>query len=120
MPRRSFGQSLRDAWSGWIFCFTTQRNLRIHLIAALLALIVTWWLRLSRLETVQVVLAICLVIMAEMFNTAVEKAVDLCVTTYHPAARAAKDVAAGAVLVAAVNAVVTGLLVFLPHLQDLW
>jgi diacylglycerol kinase len=63
-----------------------------------------------------VVFAITLVLVAEMFNTAVEKTVDLYINTYHPGARLAKHIAAGAVLAAAINAVIIGLIVFIPHL----
>jgi diacylglycerol kinase len=120
MRRRSFAQSFLDAWSGITYSLRTQRNMRIHLAAAAAAVLLSLLLRLGRLELALVILAIYLVIAAEMFNTAVEKTVDLFVTTYHPLAKLAKDIAAGAVLVAALNAVATGLLVILPHLLRLW
>ncbi len=120
MPRRSFTGSFRDAWAGLWFCVTTQRNMRIHLAAAIIVLGTVWLLGLSRVEMALVVFAVSFVLAAEMFNTAVEKAVDLYTPTYHPLARLAKHIAAGAVLVAACNAVVTGVLVILPHLQALW
>src|SRR5205814_4732405 len=69
--------------------------------------------RMSSVELALLAFAISLVILAELFNTAVETVVDLITTDYHPLAKVAKDVAAGAVLVAAVNAVLIGLLLFL-------
>jgi diacylglycerol kinase len=116
MPRRNFAQSFRDAWAGLCYCVATQHNMQFHLLAAVAVLMVSYLLRLDRLEVALVLLAISLVLTAEMFNTSVEKNVDLFVTTYHPVARLAKDIAAAAVLVAAICAVVIGLLVFLPHL----
>lgn len=119
MGERRFRESLHDAWDGIRYCILTQRNMKIHLAAAVLALIVSWVLGLSRLEFALVVIAITLVLAAEMFNTAAEKAVDLHIDTYHPVARLVKHIAAGAVLAAAINAVIIGLLVFLPHLCKL-
>lgn len=120
MPRRSFPESFRDAWAGLAFCVTSQRNMRIHLAAAVAVLVIVLLLGLSGVEIALIVFAISLVLIAEMFNTALEKAVDLFTPTYHPLARLAKHIAAGAVLIAAANAVVTGLLVILPHLKTLW
>lgn len=120
MLRRSFREGLHDALAGLWFCISTQRNMRFHLAATVLVLAVAWWLPLRRLELALVVFAICLVLTTEIFNTAVERTVDLYTSTYHPLARLAKDIAAGAVLVAAINAVVVGLLVFLPHLLSRW
>ncbi len=120
MPRRSFSESFRDAWAGLVFCIRSQRNMQIHLAGAAVVLIAVFWLGLSRLETAVVVFAVSFVLVAEMFNTAVEKAVDLYTTAYHPMARLAKHIAAGAVLLAALNAVAAGLLVILPHIQALW
>lgn len=91
--------------------------MKIHLAAAFVALAAAWVLRLNRLEVGLVVFAISLVLVAEMFNTAFEKSIDLFVTTYHPPVRTVKHIAAGAVLVAALNAVATGFFVFLPHLR---
>jgi diacylglycerol kinase len=90
--------------------------MKIHLAAAVFVLLVSKLLRLNRLELALVVFAITLVLVAEMFNTAVEKTVDLYINTYHPGARLAKHIAAGAVLAAAINAVIIGLIVFIPHL----
>jgi diacylglycerol kinase len=108
--------SFVDALSGIGFCLSTQRNMQVHLVAMVAVLAAAWLLKLDRLEWVLVLFAISFVVMAEMFNTAVEKTIDLFVGTYHPLARLAKHIAAGAVLVAALNAVVVGVLIFLPHI----
>ncbi|MDH7577302.1 MAG: diacylglycerol kinase family protein [Bacillota bacterium] len=117
MSRRTFAESFKDAGSGMRYCLGTQRNMRIHLAVACIALIAAWVMKLDRLEVALVVFAISLVLVAEMFNTALEKTIDLFITTYHPLARTAKHIAAGAVLVAALNAVLTGFFVFAPHLR---
>jgi diacylglycerol kinase (ATP) len=116
MRPRTLKESFCNAGSGLWFCLKTQKNMRIHLAAAFLVFVLAWVLRLGRVELAILFLAVSLVFTAEIFNTAVEKAIDLVVSDYHPLARVAKDVAAGAVLVAALNAVAVGALIFLPHL----
>ena len=111
-------RSINDALSGIKHCLLTQRNIKIHLQLGLV-LLASWLLGLSRLEFAVVIFAIALVLTAEMFNTAVEEAIDLYVKTYSTGARLAKHVAAGAVLTAAICAVVIGLLIFVPHLYAL-
>lgn len=116
MYRRNFRMSLRDAAAGLWYCLSTQRNMQVHVVAAMAVLVVSWLLKLNRLEWALILFAISFVVVAEMFNTAIEKTVDLFVATYHPLARLAKHIAAGAVLISALNAVTVGVLVFLPHL----
>lgn len=118
--RRSFRESFQNAAAGFRYCLATQRNMKVHLAAAVLVLLLSVGIGLSRLEFALVFFAIGLVLVAEMLNTAVEKTVDIYVDTYHPGARLAKHIAAGAVLVAAANAAITGLIVFLPHFRVLW
>ncbi|MDU4959802.1 MAG: diacylglycerol kinase family protein [Sporomusaceae bacterium] len=107
--RRSFG----CAWSGLVYGLATQRNLRIHFALAAIACGLGYWLGLAAVEMAVLAITIGLVIVAELLNTAVEKVVDLVSPRYHPLAKAAKDTAAGAVLVAAaVSLVVAGYLFF--------
>lgn len=105
--------SFRYALNGILLSFKTQRHLRIHFTLAVLVLIAGIVWKLSRAELLVLVFAISLVILAELFNTALETVVDLVTTDYHPLAKVAKDVAAGAVLVAAANAVLVGIVLFL-------
>jgi len=105
--------SFRFALNGVLLSFKTQRHLRIHFVMAVLVLLAGFVWRLSRAELLILVSAISLVILTELLNTALEAVVDLVTTDYHPLAKVAKDVAAGAVLVAAVNAALVGALVFL-------
>jgi diacylglycerol kinase len=110
-----FGYAFAGLW--YVLC--TQRNARIHAAAAVLAVGVGMFLRISAVEFAVTFVAITAVFVAEIFNTAVEVCVDLASPQRHPLAKTAKDVAAGAVLVTAVLAVVIGLCVFGPHLLDL-
>ena len=96
--------------------FVSQPNARIHCMAAAAVVVLAWWLGVSHMEWVALVLAIVLVMGAEALNTALEYVVDLANPKWHPLARDAKDVAAAAVLLCSVGAAVVGLLVFVPYL----
>lgn len=114
---RKFSRSFSCAAAGVRHTLLTQRNMRIHFAAALLVFGLALYLRIDTHELLFLIFAVTLVIMAEMFNTAVEAVVDLHGRAIHPLARAAKDVAAGAVLVAAVNALAVAYLIFYPRLS---
>ena len=116
MHRSTFLTSFKYAFSGVWHVLRTQRNARIHLSLALVAIVLGLWLGLSRIEWAIIVLTIGLVLAAESFNTVAEAAVDLATAEYHPLAKIAKDVAAGAVLLMAITAVVVGLLILGPPL----
>lgn len=111
-PSRSITQSMNYAFDGVIHTLATQRNMRIHFAAAIIALLACAGFGVSREELALVFLAASFVIAAEMLNTAVEAAIDVATTSFNPLAKIAKDVAAGAVLIAAASAVVVGFLVF--------
>ncbi len=110
-------KSFAFALGGIAQALKTQRNMRIHLVAAVLVLFISLYLRLGPRDFLLVLFSIALVFMAELLNTAIEAAVDLAVSGEHPLARTAKDVAAGAVLVAAANAVVVGYAVIYQRLE---
>ena len=110
-------QSLNWAFEGVIHVLRTQRNMRIHFAVALIVLIAGLAVDVSRLELIALLLAIAFVLIAEMVNTAIEKTIDLAATSFDPLAKTAKDIAAGAVLIAGVNAVVIGYLVFADRLS---
>ena len=97
----------------------TQRNAKIHCAIGALAVVLGLLLRIGQAEWLALVLVITLVLLTEGFNTAIEAAVDVASPGYHPLAKVAKDVAAGTVLLAAIAALVVGLIVFLPHLLPL-
>jgi diacylglycerol kinase (ATP) len=104
----SFGFAL----SGLIYCLKTQRNMRIHLIAAMTIIIISLFAKLNRTDIIMLAFSISLVFICEMINTAIENSIDLFTDKYHPLAKISKDVAAGAVFVAAGNAILIGYLVF--------
>jgi diacylglycerol kinase len=94
----------------------TQRNARIHVSIAVLAVIAGLVLDLPGSDWAIIGLTMGFVFVAEMFNTVMETVVDLATEEYHPLARQAKDVAAGAVLIAAITAVAVGILILGPPL----
>lgn len=114
--RGNLRASFRYAGAGLRWAVQTQRNMRIHLAVGALAVILALLLRFSARDLAIVALTITIVLTLEMLNTVVEAVVDLASPEYHPLAKIAKDVAAGAVLVTALGAVAVGLLLYLPYL----
>jgi len=113
-PQRSpsLFHSFNHAAEGIVHAVRTQRNLWIHFAIAATVLVAAAGFGASRVELAILLLAITFVLVAELVNTAVEAAVDVASTAFDPMAKLAKDIAAGAVLVAALNAVAVGYLVF--------
>lgn len=109
-------QSFIHARRGIGILFRTQVNARIHAVATVLVLFAGIWLHISASDWALIVLAVVAVWVAEGLNTAVEFLVDLVSPEFQPLAGRIKDVAAGAVLIAAIGAVLVGLLVFGPPL----
>ena len=100
------------AQEGVLHCFRTQAHMRLHFFILVAVLLSGLLLNLQAHDMLVLVFAITLVIVTEMFNTAFEAVVNMVTEQYSPAAKLAKDVAAGAVLVAAMNAVIAGALIF--------
>ncbi len=115
-----FIASFKFAFSGLWYVLRTQRNARVHVCIAILAVVMGILLHLSAVEFALVFVAIAGVFIAEMFNTVMELCIDLASPDHHPLAKVAKDVAAGAVLLSAILSVVIGLFVFVPHLWNLF
>jgi diacylglycerol kinase (ATP) len=119
LPRQgSLRWSFTWAVEGIVFVLRTQRNMQIHVAAGTIVFILALLLGVSRLELLALVGAVGLVLVAEMFNTAIEAAVDAVVTSYHPLVKVAKDVAAGAVLIAAACALAIAYLVLYGRLTE--
>ena len=113
-PRRapSIFESFNFAIEGIIHVLRTQRNMRIHFGAAVAVLVAALAFDVSRVELIALLLAIAFVLIAEMINSAIEAAVDVASTSFDPMAKLAKDIGAGAVLIASINAIAVGYLVF--------
>jgi len=110
---RNFFRSFGYAFEG-IRLATKERNMRFHLVCASIAILAGFFSKLSAVEWLILIITIALVIGLEMVNTAIENVVDLVSPEFHPLAKAAKDVAAGAVLVFAIASILIGMILFLP------
>jgi diacylglycerol kinase (ATP) len=111
-------QSFNFAFEGIIHVLRTQRNMRIHFMIAAGVLIAALVVGVSRLELVILLMAISFVLIAEMINSALEAGIDVATTSFDPLAKLAKDIAAGAVLIATINAVAVGYLIFVDRIKD--
>jgi undecaprenol kinase len=118
-PRALHSRIMRSfyfAFAGVRYLLRTQRNARIELAIGIAACGMAAWLRISRTEWAIIVFTIALVLILEGLNTAIECAIDLASPQIHPKAKAAKDLAAGMVLIASIASVVVGLLILGPPL----
>ncbi|TFE31678.1 diacylglycerol kinase family protein [Cohnella luojiensis] len=109
-------RSFRNAVAGIWETFRSERHMRFHLVAAFIVIAIAAWCKLERWEWLWLIAAISSVWVAELFNTAIERTVDRHSLDVHPLAKAAKDTAAGAVLIAALFAVTVGSIVLGPPL----
>jgi diacylglycerol kinase (ATP) len=114
----SIVESFNFAFEGIIHVLRTQRNMRIHFAVAIAVLVAALAAGVDRLELIVLLLAIAFVLITEMVNTAVEGAVDVATTSFDPMAKLAKDIAAGAVLIASSVAVAVGYLIFSDRVAD--
>lgn len=108
----SFGFAL----AGIVHAFKDNRNIRIHIIIAIFVLLASFLLGLTKIEKLILLLVIVLVIASEMINTALEEMTNLITNEHRQEAKAAKDVAAGMVLVTAIGAIIVGLIIFYPYI----
>lgn len=106
---KSFGYAFEG-----VFTALKQQNMRIHFASMIIVIVAGIYTGISKFEWLIIILMISLVIGAEMINSAIESVVDLASKEYHPLAKQAKDIAAGAVLIFAICSVVVGLIIFLP------
>src|SRR3982751_4600293 len=110
--------SFNFAVEGIIHVLRTHRNMRVHFGVSVGVLVAAVWVGVSKLELIALLLAIAFVFITEMINSALEQAVDVATTSFDPLAKLAKDIAAGAVLIATVNAIAIGYLVFSGEVAD--
>ena len=108
--------SFKYAFKGIAQVVKTQANMRIHLLASIIVIAVASYLRISANHWCILILTILMVLVAEMFNTAIESICDAVTTEQNRHIAAAKDIAAAAVLVTAIASVIIGLLIFIPYI----
>ena len=113
--RKSFGH----AWHGIRYCFATQINFRIHLMAVLIVMALGVVVKLSTTEWLFIIGCSMLVITLEVINTAIEYLCDTITKDIHPVIKTVKDLSAAAVLIAVAGSVLSGAIIFLPKMLDL-
>ncbi|MBU0758874.1 MAG: diacylglycerol kinase [Candidatus Omnitrophica bacterium] len=113
MKQQNLIESFNSAIEGFVYVFKTQRNMRLHFLIGLVALVLGVFLNFTYMEIAILCLTIAFVLFAEMFNTAIEHTIDLVKEEFHPLARIVKDICAGAVLLSAMAAVIIGYILFI-------
>lgn len=104
------------AFSGIVYAFKTQLNFKFHIAALLVTSIAGWYFTLSVNEWLWIIAAAAIVLITELLNTAIEVLVDLVSPDINPKAKIIKDVAAASVLIAAIAALIIGLIIFIPKI----
>jgi undecaprenol kinase len=111
--------SFSYAISGIVFALRSEKNMRFHLFCSIIVIMVSYYFSITKTEWLFILLTIGGMFALELVNTAIERLVDLVTAEYHPLAKQAKDLAAGAVLVYAILSVGIGIVIFLPYLLKL-
>ena len=119
MKIKKMVESFNYAINGIIETVRTQRNMKIHIFAALFVLLACFLFDVSKIEFLILAITITLVLGAEIINTAIEATIDMSTNHYHPLAKIAKNASAGAVLVTAVNALLVGYIIFWDKISNL-
>ncbi len=119
MQFKKLVDSFNSAINGIINTVRTERNMKIHLVAAILVLISCFFFDISKMEFLILAITITIVMAAEVVNTAIEAVVDMSTNYYHPLAKIAKNAAAGAVLITAINALIVGYVIFWDKLTNI-
>ena len=120
MPLRKWIESANYAIEGILHSVKTQRHLRYHFYAAVLALLLSFVLGISKNEFIAIAIVVMIVLSAEMLNTAIEATVDILFKEYDKKAKVIKDIAAGAVLITAIGAAVVGYIIFMPYFKEVF
>lgn len=108
--------SFKYAFEGLVDALKQEPNLKFHFLAGILVLILSFILKISKEDWIIILFLIGFVISVELTNTAIEAVVDHFTSQIHPGAKLAKDISAGAVLIAAVTAAILGVIIFLPYI----
>ncbi len=119
MKNANFLDACQNALDGIIYAITTQSNIKKQLVIAVIVMLISLFFDLSKAEFLCLMFTVVLIIVAEMMNTAVETVVDLYTDLYHPKAKIAKDVAAGGVVISAINAIIVAYFLFFEKISTI-
>ena len=114
----SFLQAVKCALNGIKYVYETQRNIIFQNIIGILVLVCGILFKITKIEWLILVITIASVLISEFFNTAIKTTVDLCTEERNEKAKNAKDVAAGAVFLTSTNAIIVGIIIFVPHILE--
>ena len=114
--KRTFKSSVKNCLDGISYVTKSEKNFKREIVLGIIALLLSYILKIDKIEFIIVLTMICLVLTTEIINTAIERAVDLVTKEYHELARIAKDVSAGSVLVTSIFALIIGIIIFMPKI----
>lgn len=117
--KRTFKGSVKNCLDGISYVTKSEKNFKREIALGIIALILSYILKIDKIEFIIILTMICLVLTAEIINTAIERTVDLVTKEYHELARIAKDVSAGSVLVTSIFALIIGIIIFIPKIITL-
>ena len=117
--KRTFKGSVKNCLDGISYVTKSEKNFKREIALGIIALLLSYILKIDKIEFIIVLTMICLVLTTEIINTAIERAVDLVTKEYHELARIAKDVSAGSVLVTSIFALIIGIIIFIPKIITL-
>lgn len=114
--KRKFSSSIKNCLEGINFVITNESNFKKEIVIGIIALLLSYILKISRIEFIIILIMIALVLTSEIINTSIEKVVDLYTKDYNNLAKIAKDVSAGSVLVMSIFSLLVGAIIFLPKI----
>lgn len=117
--KRTFKGSVKNCLDGISYVTKNEKNFKREIALGIIALILSYILKIDKIEFIIILTMICLVLTTEIINTAIERAVDLVTKEYHELARIAKDVSAGSVLVTSIFSLIIGIIIFMPKIITL-
>ena len=117
--KRTFKGSVKNCLDGIRYVTKNEKNFKREIVLGIIALILSYILKIDKIEFIIVLTMICLVLTTEIINTAIERTVDLVTKEYHELARIAKDVSAGSVLVTSIFSLIIGIIIFIPKIITL-
>ena len=117
--KRTFKGSVKNCLDGISYVKKNEKNFKREIALGIIALILSYILKIDKIEFIIILTMICLVLTTEIINTAIERTVDLVTKEYHELARIAKDVSAGSVLVTSIFALIIGIIIFIPKIITL-
>ena len=117
LKNKNFIEAWKKAFAGILYAIKSQRNVKIQLVIAIIVIISGIIIKFTITEWIAIIIVTMLVIITEVINTAIEETVNLCTKEYHPIAKIAKDTSAGAVVLAALTAVIVAILILIGRLM---